>query len=222
MSGESLEQLVNELGRLMNAADACGTDADGIKAKLEIEKQISALVGDTEAKVDTVGGYLLKFDRRAATLKAEAKELLGRAQTFEKRYAWLKKVVAFAMLAQGFKKLEGCRVTMTRLNGRETLSIDDLDLIPDEFCRDTYIIEAPAEVAQQMTESLNAVVADCSKLVPFTKPILMSQNRVVDKKRVELVLDSGEVAGASMNVGDPGLKVYVSMREGVIQEDEQA
>jgi len=211
VAGVTLEQLINDLGRLMNRAeDLNGCEYPNEEARAAalapVEAEISALVGVADTKVDAVGGYLLKLQRRVTDLKEEAGLLTKRAKTFDSRYSWLRRVVAVAMQSQGFKKLEGTRATMTLLKGSESVSEDNMDLIPPKYLTDTYFIEAPATIREGLHMRLMEVVRDFEMSLTLTT--------ASDKRALKLDLKDNGVPGASIAVGEPTLRVYIAQREG--------
>ena len=215
---ETLDRYINDLGRLLNEADAIReamqvtVTPEGRARLAEIERELAELIGNVEEKVDAVGTYMLTLQRREETCKQEGKELAARAGRWKARHDWLKTIITGAMGAQGFKKLEGCRVTMTRVAGRDTVSVDELDAIPNEYVRGKIIIDSiPGDRLTALVDKV-LIEADGADV---------KWERVPDKAALKVALGTTEVEGASMDVGPASLRVYRVAREGEVPEGDE-
>lgn len=222
MAGLTLEQLLNELGRLTNMADAL-RDAMFSDPKEELERQtaltrietgIVELVGATEVKVDAIGRFILNLTRRGDECREDSKALAQRAKKWENKSDWLRRLVIYAMQQQQKKKLEGARVTMTLVKGRETPAVDDVVKLPQAYLK---AVVFTLTVSPTDAEQVDAVLGALTR--SLTGATVVAE-RIPDMQFIKLALNSGEVAGASTHVGDPYLKVYVAQREGLVAEDD--
>lgn len=217
--GATLEKLLNELGRLSNMADTLQSQrfpdeaAEALRAEslARIEEELRGLIGATDDKVDAVGSFILKLQRRADDCREDSRALAQRAKVFENKVDWLKGHVLFVMGMSQRKKLEGTRVTMTMVKGRETPKVDNAAKVPDAYLKQSvFTVAVPAVSAEKMRVELAVLALACGSVV--------EEARVPDMDFIKVALSTGEVPGASVHVSDPSLRVYVAQREGLVEE----
>jgi len=222
--GTTLEQMVNELGRLLNLAEQLRCAPLGtFGSEAETEEQraagLAAVVAaireqldSTDLKVDAFGSYLMKLARRENECLEAAMQLRMRAEKWKNNRQWLEQVVAQEMQAQAFTKLEGSRVTLTLLKGRDSVCIDDPLKVPDEYVTATLSVSG----TRALVERARCAVYGGDGTLPHLLKIEVTE--AVDKRALKRPLDEGEVPGASISVGKPSLKTYISTRKPLTPE----
>jgi hypothetical protein len=103
------------------------------------QKTIDIINGFIDAfgvKVDRIGGFLKTLEYRADVCRHEAERLTTRARVAENKISSLKKCVLYFLVSRNLVKIEGARYAIRRQkNSQDTVSINDLNLVPMQFKR---------------------------------------------------------------------------------------
>jgi hypothetical protein len=118
------------LDEVMYRMEQLLVEIDGHVDKLEpppseMIAELASLVGIERAKVDAIGGLMKRLRQSAELCENEAKSLKERADRFERRRDRIAGYVMAVMQANGTKKVEGDKVTLTMLAGRDRVVIEN-------------------------------------------------------------------------------------------------
>jgi Gp157 protein len=99
----------------------------------EIQKEVSRLLAQKDAKVDAIGHVLRKLENEAEACKRFAQEQRDRAGRFQNAAERLKRYVMMFLQETGTKKLTGTHFTMWGCAAPMHVQIDDVYKIPALF-----------------------------------------------------------------------------------------
>lgn len=206
----SLRELLSQLDAMTGGSGVvdllCGdANAEGEEEASvdELGSRIAEAIDQTQEKVDAIAARLLAFGSDAAECKRTSKLLAARAAALERRRRWLTSIVLEQMERRGWNKLRGVRTTLTRVAGRESVSVDDADALPDSFKKCTATITFSRE-------QMGAVQEVLASLASQTGAQVGEIETSVDKLKLRQVLEYDEVKGASISVGEASLRAYIS------------
>lgn len=123
-------------------------------------KALESLDLDTETLADSLEGIAGEFEEKAKGILAftenmngdidalsnEIKRLQGRKSTLENRKKRLREYLLHNMEASGIRKIECPYFTASLREGSESVDIDDLESIPDEYVK-VEVKETPDKTA---------------------------------------------------------------------------
>jgi hypothetical protein len=127
MSTQPLYEIVGKLASLHNLVEAGEATAEDIADTLE------ALEGELEIKVGNIWRLMRTIDGDVDVLDAEIKRLNDRKKARKNVIDSLRSYVAAQMETAGVKNFKDPLYTISLTKGRESLIVDNSDLIPDEF-----------------------------------------------------------------------------------------
>lgn len=130
---DTLYSLTAEFQSLRDAAEFVDHATGEVIEGPALDSLLQALKGDIAQKA---GGCLMvaaEFRHRAAAFKAEEERLAKRRRILEGAERRLRDYVRDRMDAAGLKRLEASTFTVTRVEGRESVTVEDPEKIPEAF-----------------------------------------------------------------------------------------
>ena len=119
------------------ALDPDITPADQAETLKAIDLQIAEYVKAEVQKVDGVAAMLREFEKRAETLKDEAKRINNRAIAWQRRHDSVEELVkgVLSLLPEGKRKIEGKTSTLALRKSPASVEVPQPELLPAEYQR---------------------------------------------------------------------------------------
>jgi hypothetical protein len=201
---DTLDELVGRITYLMDEID--DYDRDAKEPPKQLVQMLETCVEHAEDKVDAIVKVIRRMENAASDCEEEASSLRSRAYNWKRRRKSLEGYVLGVMSRCGWKKLEGARGTLTKIAGREKVSIDNLTLLPAQFKRASFTVHVNADLAEEAQQMVMFLVGGGTKYLGSTSEVEV----VPDKQGIKLALEQGEVPGASTEVGPATLRAYIA------------
>jgi len=128
---KSLYEIDNELTEAVSAAYLAAEENEGVISD-ELSERIDALEGDRGKKIGNICRYIKSLKAEADMVKSEADALSARAKGTTGKADSLK---GYLLRFLGDGETYKDEVSKVSWRGSEGVTISDLDLIPDEYCR---------------------------------------------------------------------------------------
>lgn len=111
-----------------------GTDETLDEGALEaIKNTLDGLTGSIEDKAVNVASYALNLDAYATMAKDASAKLAERARRIQKRAEHMREYIRLSMLACSLLKIEGPQFTISRKANPQSVTVFDLEKVPDDF-----------------------------------------------------------------------------------------
>lgn len=125
---ESLQKITDRYTKALTELN----DIDGIPQEV-IDDTMAAVSGEFEEKAIAVSNYINSINGDVESIDNEIKRLQDRKTVFQNRAKKFRNYLLVNMLKSGISKIECPYFTISTVNGREFVVVDDVDLLPDEL-----------------------------------------------------------------------------------------
>lgn len=122
-------------------------DEDGVVSDLAFD-ELEHLKAERDTKLENVCMYYKECVIQEKALKEEAAKLLLRAKHLAKEAEFFKNYMATSMIKNGEPEFRSARCVMT-FRSSDTLEIDDIDRIPEQYLRKNIDISADKDALKK-------------------------------------------------------------------------
>lgn len=137
---------------------------DGDLTPEMIADTLEGIEGMLEDKFDATMNVIRSFDSKAETCKKEAARLAERKKHWDRQSLTLKKYLLECLITSNRTTFKTALNTFTARKGSESLVIDNIDLLPDEF------VESFTEVVTKAkSDELKKALRDLNKQIDAFK-----------------------------------------------------
>lgn len=141
----SLYQLTGEIKELRALGD--------IEGELVVKDTIDAIAGEFEVKAQSIVHVSLNLNADVSAIDAEIERLQERKRLLKKRDESLKDYLRENMEASGIKKISCPLFTITCVDGREIVIVEDESALPDDM------VNVKTEISPDKKKILDALKA---------------------------------------------------------------
>lgn len=141
----SLYQLTGEIKELRALGD--------IEGELVVKDTIDAIAGEFEVKAQSIVHVSLNLNADVSAIDAEIERLQERKRLLKKRDESLKDYLRENMEASGIKKISCPLFTITCVDGREIVVVEDESALPDDM------VNVKTEISPDKKKILDALKA---------------------------------------------------------------
>lgn len=178
--------LAIEINKVLALAESGDIPAEAITDTLQ------GLEGMIEDKFDATISVIREFESKQEACKKEAARINERSKHWQRQAQELKKYLLECLQATGRQQLKTTLNTFSIRKGSFSLTIDNVDLIPDEF------VESRTEIINDVkTDEIKKILTDAFKAVEDLK----AKGEIVPKELLN------KVPGAHVERGEQSLAV---------------
>ena len=106
---------------------------EGEATEADLADTFEMMEGEFEEKAKSVGMFIKSLDPSLAAIDAEIKRLQGRKKRIQSKQEWVINYLRSNMEATETTLIEHDLFTIKKTKGRESVVVDDLDKLPDDY-----------------------------------------------------------------------------------------